>query len=169
MKASVRWLRELAPDLPQDPRELALRLTAAGLEVEAIHEYGAGAEACVLARVESSRPHPQKSGLTLVMVSRGGGATQEVVCGAPNVPPRGGLVVLAPLGAHLPAKGVAGKGMTIERRTIAGVASEGMLCSEAELGLTDDAAGILVLPPGTGEPGDVFTRAVPAARDSIFE
>src|SRR5579863_5394776 len=163
MKASMRWLRELCPALPDDPKALAERFTAAGLEVEAIHPFGVAADVCVVARVLSARPHPSRSGLRLVTVDRGG-SQQEVVCGAPNVPESGGLVVLAPLGAHLPAKGV-----TIERRTIAGVASEGMLCSEAELGLGDDAAGIIVLPPGTGEPGDPFTRAVPAARDTIFE
>jgi phenylalanyl-tRNA synthetase beta chain len=94
----------------------------------------------------------------------GGGAPQEVVCGAPNVPETGGLVVLAPLGAHLPARG-----MIIERRTIAGVPSEGMLCSEAELGLGDDGDGILLLPPGLANPGAPLVRALPAARDTIFE
>jgi len=125
MKASFRWLRELCPELPDDPSELAARFTAAGLEVEATAPFGAGTEACLVASVVSVRAHPSRSGLRLVTVDRGG-AQQEVVCGAPNVPDAGGLVVLAPLGAHLPAKG-----MTIERRTIAGVASEGMLCSEA--------------------------------------
>src|SRR5581483_4402779 len=92
------------------------------------------------------------------------GSSQEVVCGAPNVPEPGGLVVLAPLGTHLPAKG-----MTIERRAIAGVPSEGMLCSEAELGLGDDGDGILVLPAGTAAPGTPLARALPAARDTVFE
>jgi phenylalanyl-tRNA synthetase beta chain len=80
------------------------------------------------------------------------------------VPAAGGLVVLAPLGAHLPAKG-----MTIERRAIGGVTSEGMLCSESELGLSEDSEGILILPPGTGKPGDRFVDVVPAARDTVLE
>ena len=175
MKASVRWLRELCPSLPDDPTAIAARLTAAGLEVEATHAFGLGAEACVVASVVSSRPHPSRSGLRLVTVERGksplhGDAahaqetTQDVVCGAPNVPEPGGLVVLAPLGAYLPAKG-----MTIERRTIAGVPSEGMLCSEAELGLGDDSDGILVLPPGTAAAGTPLVLALPAARDTILE
>src|SRR5262245_27202795 len=126
MKASYTWLKELIPGLSATPEEVAARFTGAGLEVEATTRYGAGAEACVVAQVTGVRPHPQRSGLRLVTVDRGGGQ-QEVVCGAPNVPPPGGLVVLAPLGAVLPAAG-----MTIERRTIAGVSSEGMLCSEAE-------------------------------------
>ncbi|HEY1691383.1 MAG TPA: phenylalanine--tRNA ligase subunit beta [Polyangiaceae bacterium] len=163
MKASVRWLRELCPGLPDDPAAIAARFTAAGLEVEGTHAYGLGAEACVAAAVVSTRPHPSRTGLRLVTVDRGG-AQQEVVCGAPNVPEAGGLVVLAPLGAHLPAKG-----MTIEKRTIAGVASEGMLCSEAELGLSEDGQGILVLAPGTAAPGTPFVKALPAARDTVLE
>jgi phenylalanyl-tRNA synthetase beta chain len=109
------------------------------------------------------RPHPSKSGLRLVTVDRGG-ATQELVCGAPNVPDPGGLVVLAPLGAHLPAKN-----LTIAPRAIGGVTSEGMLCSESELGLSDDHEGIIVLPAGFAEPGTKLTDAVPNARDTIFE
>lgn len=163
MKASLQWLRTLVPGLPDDAREVAARFTNAGLEIESTTEYGVGAAACVVAKVTGVRPHPTKSGLRLVMVDRGG-AEQEVVCGAPNVPEPGGLVVLAPLGAHLPAKG-----MTIERRAIAGVTSEGMLCSEQELGLTEDSDGIIVLPPGFAAPGTSFTKAEPAARDTIFE
>jgi phenylalanyl-tRNA synthetase beta chain len=163
MKASLRWLRELCPELPDDANILASRFTSAGLEVEGTEAFGLGAEACVVARVVSARPHPSRSGLRMVTVD-GGGAPQEVVCGAPNVPEPGGLVVLAPLGAHLPAKG-----MTIERRTIAGVPSEGMLCSEAELGLGDDIDGILLLPAGLANPGAPLVSALPGARDTIFE
>ncbi len=163
MKASHLWIRTLAPGLPEGSKELASRLTAAGVEVEGIHEFGSGAEWCVLAWVVSSRPHPTKSGLKLVVVDRGG-ALQEVVCGAPNVPEAGAVVVLAPLGTHLPAKG-----MTIARREIAGVVSEGMLCSEAELGLSEDAAGIIVFPAGYAEPGARLTDVIPEARDAIFE
>src|SRR5436190_1777668 len=124
MKASYRWLRELLPPLDAAPKDLAARLTSAGLEVEGLAEYGAATDACIVSRVTGVRPHPTKSGLRLITVDRGG-AAQEVVCGAPNVPAPGGLVVLAPLGTHLPEKNV-----TIARRAIAGVESEGMLCSE---------------------------------------
>jgi phenylalanyl-tRNA synthetase beta chain len=149
--------------LPDDASALAARFTAAGLEVEAVHTFGLGAEACIVASVVSTRPHPSRNGLRLVTVDRGSGHL-EVVCGAPNVPEPGALVVLAPLGAHLPAAG-----RTIERRSIAGVPSEGMLCSEAELGLGDDTEGILVLPAATASPGTPLARALPAARDAILE
>src|SRR5271170_6713748 len=105
MKASYRWLRALVPALSASPRELAARFTQAGLEVEGTHEFGEGTEACLVVAVVSTRPHPSKSGLKRVTVARGGDPL-EIVCGAPNVPPPGGLVVLAPLGAHLPAKGM---------------------------------------------------------------
>jgi phenylalanyl-tRNA synthetase beta chain len=163
MKASYRWIRELVPQLDASPNEVAARLTGAGLEVEGMTEFGEASDACVVARVTGVRPHPTKSGLRLVTVDRGG-ASQEVVCGAPNVPDAGGLVVLAPLGARLPAKD-----LVIAKRAIGGVESEGMLCSEDELGLGADHAGIIVMPAGAAEPGTVFSKAVPSARDTIFE
>src|SRR5207237_7351884 len=146
-----------------DAAAIATRLTSAGLEVEGREEFGAASDACVVGSVVAVRPHPSRSGLRLVTVDRGG-PQQEVVCGAPNVPEAGGLVVLAPLGAYLPAKNV-----TIEARSIGGVASEGMLCSEAELGIGDDGDGILVLPPGTAAPGARLSTALPASRDTILE
>src|SRR5438270_1317555 len=164
MKASYNWIRALVPQITATPKELAARLTAAGLEVEAMHAYGAGIEECVVAKVVSMRAHPSKSGLNLVTVDHGAAEHLEVVCGASNLPAAGGLVVLAPLGTHLPAKG-----MTIERRQIAGVWSTGMLCSEQELGLTEESDGILILPAGTAKPGERFAKAVPAAMDTIFE
>jgi len=164
MKASYRWLRELLPSLSASSRDVAERFTHAGLEVEGIIEYGAGTESCLVVQVTGVRPHPTKSGLRLVTVDRGGGKQQEVVCGAPNVPDPGGLVVLAPLGAHLPAKN-----LTIAPRAIAGVTSEGMLCSESELGLSEESAGIIVLPMGTAEPGTKLADAIPNARDTVFE
>jgi phenylalanyl-tRNA synthetase beta chain len=164
MKASCRWLRELCPALPDDAKAIAERFTSAGVAVDGIATFGAASTSCLVVRVLGSRPHPSRAQLKLVEVDRGGGVKLEVVCGAPNVPEAGGLVVLAPLGAHLPAKGV-----TIERRPIGGVDSEGMLCSEQELGLSDESAGILILPAGTAEPGTTLAAAIPASHDSIFE
>jgi phenylalanyl-tRNA synthetase beta chain len=168
MKASYRWLRALVPQLSAPPSEVAEKFTQAGLEVEGFHAYGASLEPVVVAAVRNVEPHPRRPGLTLVTVDRGEGNEQRVVCGASNVPGPGGLVVLAPLGTHLPAKGV-----TIGAREIAGVTSDGMLCSEAEMGLLPPGGGgddgILVLPAGTAAPGAAFLRAVPAASDTIFE
>jgi phenylalanyl-tRNA synthetase beta chain len=164
MRISHRWLLELVPDLGVSARELAERLTRAGLEVEAVHELGAGLEPLVVAEVRKLEPHSTRSGLTLVTVDRGSGHEQRVVCGADNVPGPGGRVVLAPLGTSLPAAGI-----TLTAREIGGVVSEGMLCSEKELGLAEESAGILVLSEQSAEPGTPLLQALPEARDTILE
>jgi phenylalanyl-tRNA synthetase beta chain len=168
MKASYAFIRELLPALTASPRELADAFTFAGLEVEGLEEFGAASTACLVVAVLSKKPHPSKDKLSLVTVDLGEGKTQEVVCGAPNVPEAGGLVVLAPLGAHLPAA-AGGKGMTMARREVAGVPSEGMLCSEAELGLSDSGEGILVLRPSSADPGTRLSDAIPAAHDHVLD
>ena len=87
-----------------------------------------------------------------------------MVCGASNVPAPGGLLVLAPLGVTLP-----GMDGPLAPRDIGGVMSEGMLCSETELGLAESAEGILILPEGSAKPGTHFVAAFPAAQDTIYE
>ncbi|MEO7331631.1 MAG: hypothetical protein ABI193_23855 [Minicystis sp.] len=85
MKASYGWIRALVPDLQASPEELAERFTRAGLEVEALHEYGAGTGSLVLAEVKAIEAHPKRDKLRLVTVDRGTD-TQRVVCGAPTCP-----------------------------------------------------------------------------------
>jgi phenylalanyl-tRNA synthetase beta chain len=165
MRASYNWLRELVPGLAAAPGDLAERMTRSGLEVEEVVEYGAATPACVIAEVRKVEPHPQRERLTLVTVDRGG-AEQTIVCGAPNVPPPGGRVVLAPLGTHLPAAG-----LTLQPRKIAGVESQGMLVSEQELGLTlagGKGEGILVL-DGALKAGTPLAEAMPSAHDFILD
>jgi phenylalanyl-tRNA synthetase beta chain len=166
MKASLLWLRELlGPAFVASAEETAERLTRAGLEVEAIHRFGEASASVVLARVVSKRPHPSRPKLTLVTVEAGR-APEEVVCGAPNVPAPGALVVLARVGTTLPAKG-----LTLEPKDIAGVESRGMLCSEGELGLRQSGgdAGILVLDASLGTPGTPLSRAIPESCDEVLE
>lgn len=162
MLVSYRWLRELLPSLEAPVEIIADRLTSAGLEVESREERGEAADRVVVAEVREVAPHPSRSGLRLVTVDRGG-VVQRVVCGAPNVPGPGGRVVLAPLGATLPAVG-----LTMAPREIGGVLSEGMLCSEVELGLADESDGLLLLPATAGAPGDLLSRALPESRDTIL-
>lgn len=164
MKASYNWIRELVPGLHASPDEVAEGLTSAGLEVEGQAVFGGGLETCLVVAVSGVRPHPSRSSLQLVAVDAGAFGTKEVVCGAPNVPAPGGLVILAPLGTHLPAKG-----MTIEARAIGGITSEGMLCSESELGIGEGSGGILVLPPASAAPGTPLLEALPYLRDTIYE
>src|SRR6185369_17238705 len=165
MRVSYNWLKELLPELSASPTAVAERLSTIGLPVDRIEAYGHALGEVRIARVTALAPHPnpKRTGLRLVTVDHGGG-TQEVVCGAANVPEPGGLVVLAPLGARLPT--LPGP---LEARDIGGVKSEGMLVSESELGLTASGEGIIVLPAGSAEPGRTLAELVPTAVDTIFE
>lgn len=177
MRASYNWLRTLVPQLTATPEEVAKLLTSGGMEVEGIEHYGAGAEHCIVVAVRKVEPHPKNPKLRLVTVDTGGGVgpgsarenEQTVVCGAPNVPEPGGLVVLAPLGTILPAKSVQGAPFVIVPREIGGVLSEGMLCSEGELGLSGEGEGIMILPAGSASPGAPLTAVLPEASDVVFE
>ncbi|MFW5921139.1 MAG: hypothetical protein ACOCUS_04810, partial [Polyangiales bacterium] len=164
MKASYRWLRELAGvDAPPD--EMAERLTRAGLEVEGVERCGAGLERVVVGEVRGRRAHLKRDKLTLVTV-HDGEQEQEVVCGAPNVPETGGRILFARLGAELP------NGMTIEERKIGGELSRGMICSEVELDIGPDAEGIFVLGDdggqGSAAPGTPVAEVL-GLEDAIFE
>jgi phenylalanyl-tRNA synthetase beta chain len=102
MRVSYRWLAELLPDLTASADDVARRLTAGGLEVEAVHPFGAGTEQVVVAEILQIEPHPERDKLRLVTVGLGS-RQQRVVCGAANVPAPGGRVALAPEGSYLPA------------------------------------------------------------------
>lgn len=155
MRVSFRWLSEFIDlSFVKNPRELADRLTARGLEVEAIHDFSAGFEQVVTAKILERKPHPQADRLSLCTVSLGSGEPLEIVCGAQNMK-AGDVVALAQVGANLP------NGLKITASKIRGVLSHGMLCSEQELKLKDVSEGILILPPSTklGQPlADVLGR-----------
>ena len=163
MRVSYNWIRELLPALTASPQEVAERLSAAGLAVDGVARYGAALGEVRVARVTAIEPHPKRSGLRLVTVDHGSG-TQQLVCGAANVPDPPGLVVLAALGAKLPAFPE-----PLGARAIGGVNSEGMLVSETELGLAETSEGIIVLPPGSAEVGRTLAELVPGAVDFILE
>lgn len=159
MKVSLNWLREFLPELPSDAATVARDLTRIGFEVEGTTSRGQGLSGLLVAEVRDLRPHPQASKLRIVRV-QAGARTEDVVCGAANVPPPGGKVCWAPPGATLP-------GFTMAAKEIRGVMSPGMLCSEEELGLADSAEGILILDedaPSGADPLRVFGLA-----DTIFE
>ncbi|MBL0141180.1 MAG: phenylalanine--tRNA ligase subunit beta [Betaproteobacteria bacterium] len=137
MKVSVRWLHELAgAGLPVD--RLAHILTMGGLEVEEVTPVAGAFDRIVVAQVKSVSPHPNADKLRVTEVDAGTGATLQIVCGAPNVA-AGQKVPCAVVGAKLP-------GLEIRQAKLRGVESNGMLCSARELGLSDDHAGLLVLP-----------------------
>lgn len=163
MRVSFRWLREIVPDLSVTAEQVAERLVQVGLEVEGISEFGADLDHVVVAAVRKIEPHPNRERLHVVTIDTGKGE-DRVVCGASNVPDPGGLVALAPLGTTLTSAG-----FTVEPRTIGGIQSTGMLCSESELGIAESSEGILVLPAGSGVPGTPVSRVLPEGRDTIFE
>ncbi|HEX5661242.1 MAG TPA: phenylalanine--tRNA ligase subunit beta [Polyangiales bacterium] len=158
MRASYRWLKELCR-FEADPAEVADRLTLAGLEVEGQKRYGE-LPGVVVAEVRAKRPHPSRDKLTLVTVFDGK-VESEVVCGAPNVPAPGKLVLLAQNGAKLP------NGMVIAERNLGGVVSNGMLCGETELDIGSDDDGIVVLEQRF-ETGTLASRAL-NLEDTVFE
>jgi phenylalanyl-tRNA synthetase beta chain len=140
MKFTLSWLKEhLETDEPVE--KLADKLTMIGLEVERLEDKTKALAPFTIARVISAEQHPNAGRLRVCMVDTGdGGAPVQVVCGAPNA--RSGLVsVFSPPGTFIP-----GKNITLGVGTIRGVESRGMLCSEAELQLSEDHDGIMELP-----------------------
>jgi phenylalanyl-tRNA synthetase beta chain len=145
LKISLDWLGDLV-SWDDEPKELAAKLTAAGLNVEAIEEYKLSFPGVVIAKVLKREQHPDADRLSLCQVDAGVGEPVQVVCGAPNV--REGLTVLfATVGSVLPGN------FKIKKSKIRGVASFGMICSSTELELGSDGEGIMELdtdlPPGT--------------------
>jgi phenylalanyl-tRNA synthetase beta chain len=136
MKIPLRWLRELV-EIDAAPGDVATRLTMAGIEVAGMAPVVSGLDGVVVGEVLAVRPHPAGGALTVCQVSTGQ-ARFDVVCGAPNVRP-GVRAAFAPPAAVLPG------GRRIEVATIKGVVSQGMLCSDAELGIGEDASAILLL------------------------
>ncbi|MCX6641334.1 MAG: phenylalanine--tRNA ligase subunit beta [bacterium] len=138
MRISYLWLKSLV-DFPLSPQELGEVLTMAGLEVENILSVGPQLEGVYVGYVQEVQTHPNADKLHICRVDLGK-EIREVVCGAPNVAP-GQKIAFIGAGSILP------NGMLIESRPIRGVKSEGMICSEWELGLSDDREGIMVLDP----------------------
>ncbi|MFO1519256.1 MAG: phenylalanine--tRNA ligase subunit beta [bacterium] len=158
MKVTLNWLKEFV-DIDLTPQELASRLTHAGLEVEGIETLGAIAPTVITVKIEKMEKHPNADRLTLCDVNLGT-ERRRIVCGAKNMK-EGDVVALAQPGTLLP------DGKKIERSKIRDVVSDGMLCSEKELGLAEDSAGLMILPHETplGKP---LTEAVPLS-DTMFE
>lgn len=136
------WLSEYV-DITLSPDELAHRLAMGGIEVGDVFTRG-GWEGCVVGYVRATRPHPNADTLTLCEVDPGDGPPVEVVCGAPNVA-AGQKICFARPGVTL-MNMHNGRREELKPATIRGVVSEGMICSEAELEISDEHEGIIVLP-----------------------
>lgn len=138
MKFSENWLRELV-EIKADRAALAHALTMAGLEVEELTPLGESLGGVVVAEIVGAEKHPEADRLQVCKVNAGSGELLQIVCGAPNA--RVGIKVpLATVGANLPG------GIAIKAAKLRGVESFGMLCSAKELGIDNDASGLLELP-----------------------
>ena len=142
MKIPLSWLKEYV-DIKVPVAELAHKLTMAGTEVGEVVTTGDWV-GCTVGRVTLVEAHPNADRLTLCTVDAGWGEPIRVVCGAPNVA-EGQKIAFARVGAEL-FSSHSGKIETLKAARIRGVVSEGMICSELELGTGDDHTGIVVLP-----------------------
>lgn len=137
MRCPERWLRSMV-DPALDSDRLAHLLSMAGLEVEESGAVAPPFDGVVVAQLLSVAKHPDADRLSVCRVDAGGAQPAQIVCGAPNVQP-GIRVPCALPGASLPGGGI---GAT----TVRGIESRGMLCSARELGLSEDADGLMLLP-----------------------
>ena len=138
MKFTPSWLFDHL-DTSASLTEIVDTLTRVGLEVESVDDPSRKYDGFVVASVIEAKPHPNADRLKVCIVEAGGGPVQ-VVCGAPNA--RTGMKgVFSPVGTYIP-----GKKITLAKGVIRGVESNGMLCSAAELELSDDHEGIIELP-----------------------
>ena len=158
MKISYNWLNELVPT-HLDIDEFCEKLTMFGLEVEEVVQPGKKLENIVIGKVISVEKHPNADKLTLCQVDVGKSEPLSIICGAPNVV-KDILVPVATIGAKL-------GDFEIKKAKLRGVESFGMICSEKELGVSDDHSGIMVIKQDI-EPGTPFADAM-GLNDNIIE
>lgn len=158
MKYPLSWLRTFV-SLPPDPHTIAATLSLAGLEVENISSVGAAIAGLTTGKIQHIAPHPDANKLVITRIDTGN-ATHQIVTSASNIS-EGDIVPVA-----LPGATVA-SGMTLKAATLRGVESFGMLCSETECGVSEDAAGIWILPPDIPLGIDFVAHA--ALNDTVFD
>lgn len=166
MRVPYSWLREYAPDAPDDVERAIELLTVSGTMVEGVEQIGVadaggeGGESFRVARVLKFEQHPNADRLRTVEVDDGTGVPRDIVCGASNFR-EGDNVALVMPGGRMP------DGMEIKAAKLRGEASHGMLLSERELGLSTEHDGIMIL-PHDWQPGDHLHKHVPLG-DTVLE
>lgn len=165
MKISYNWLKQYL-DFDLTPEETDEKLTLLGLEVEEVETIGSDFENFVVGEVKEVRPHPNADKLVLCDVDLGD-ETVQIACGAPNVAVNQ-KVPVAKVGATMPLPMKDGSYLTIKKAKLRGETSNGMICSESELGLSDDHSGIMVMDESL-EIGTPLKEALDLEKDSIFE
>lgn len=160
MKISLNWLKDHINLDGITAEQIAHELNMAGIEVEEMTDYSEKFRNFVVGYVEETEKHPNADKLTVCKVNTGAEISQ-IICGAPNVA-AGQKVPVALPGAVVPSNG-----MEIKRAKLRGVVSNGMICSEAELDISKDHSGILVLPEHY-EAGKPLAEAM-GINDIVFE
>ena len=158
MLLSLSWLREFVP-YEGSAQDLGDRLTMLGLELEDIVRPYEAISSIRVGHVVECADHPESDHLHVCKVDAGQGELLDIVCGAPNVA-KGQKVPVALVGSVMPG------GLVIKKAKLRGAPSHGMICSERELGLTDDHAGIMVL-PDSAVPGDRLVDTLELDREVL--
>jgi phenylalanyl-tRNA synthetase beta chain len=158
LRIPFEWIKEFVV-IDIEPHELAKRLTMRGLEVESLEEYTPSFKNVVTGEIVSIDRHPKADNLSICTINNGTDIL-PVVCGAKNIS-IGDKVPFAMIDARL------ADGTVIEKKELRGVTSFGMLCSEKELGLSDDHSGIFILEDSvkSGEP----LENIPGINDFVFD
>ena len=163
MKFTLSWLKDHLKT-KATVEEISNTLSAIGLEVESVEDPGQKLGAFRIARIVEAKQHPNADRLRVVQVEIDKGQPPvEVVCGAANA--RAGLVgVFAPLGTYIP-----GSDITLEKKPVRGIVSNGMMCSDAELQLSDESNGIIDLDPAmASHVGERYIDVI-GLNDPVFE
>jgi len=165
MKLSFNWLCEFVDLSDFDPFEVGLRLTMSTCEMEGVQEVGSDLDGVVVGKIVEVKPHPDSDHLYLTKVDIGK-EVLDIVSGAPNTR-KDSFVPVALVGAKLP------EGMKVRQTRIRGVLSCGVVCSEKELGVSDDHSGLWILNNELHK-GDKLSLGTPVSklfptRDFIFE
>ncbi len=168
MKISNNWLKEFIKTVLKTEK-VGEYLTDIGLEVEGIEKYESirgSLEGIVVGKVLTCEKHPNADKLKLTTVDTGNGNILHIVCGAPNVE-AGQTVPVAVVGTKIYDK--TGNFFEIKEAKLRGEVSQGMICAEDELGLSDDHGGIMVLDPKKYTVGSNFSNYFEIEKDEIFE
>jgi len=160
VKVSLNWLKQYV-DVKLPAAEIANRLTLAGIEVKSTNVIGANWEGIIAGQILEVQQHPNADRLHLVTLDLAT-RTEIVVCGAPNVAV-GAKIAYAPIGTKM-IDGHTGKTEVLKPAKIRGVASNGMCCSEKELGISENHEGIIILPADTA----IGTPLTEVLGDAIF-
>ncbi len=167
MTISYNWLLEYLP-VKIMPQQLSEILTSIGLEVESMEPYESikgGLQGLIIGEVMSCKQHPNADKLKLTSVKLSENVTLQIVCGASNVD-QGQKVVVAPV--HSIIYPLNGSPVTMKIAKIRGIESEGMICAEDEIGISENHAGIIVLPSSvkTGTPASEYYNPY---KDIVYE